>query len=451
MQKEQSRCGRALGCIFLGVLLAAAGCTAEGDSPNGGSTGPVAPSSAGTGVTIAGTGGGGWQPQAGTAGYGQWYQPDPEADAGLDGGGACQAVTAVGENVVTEVLVEVVKPKPIAIYIMLDATMSMTGVSLVDLTSLGVDKWTPAVDAINTFVNDPKSAGIDVALETFPVDPADPQSAAATTDCSGIGYNDPAVPMGPLPDNAPAISNHIGGVTPAGMGTPTEGAVNGATQYCANFMQDTTNNPDGEKCVVVLVTDGTPENFAIQCPNLDINFISDIAGTAYNDSGVRTFAIGMQGANFDFLNMVGQKSNADCTPADGEATWACDVSQTGGTGLLEALNSIRDTVTEFETVEQLEQKIVDCEWTIPEPPSGQLFNRDKVNFQFTTGVDQPVERLIKRVDSADECQPGVEAWYYDNLDEPTKILVCDDTCEMIRAEEQARIDILLGCDTIKID
>jgi hypothetical protein len=198
---------------------------------------------------------------------------------------------------------------------------------------------------------------------------------------------------------------------------------------------------------VVLVTDGMPE---ILC-NLDPVLVSDIAGEAYNNSGVRTFPIGMAGAEFNFLNMVGQKGNGDCTPDDGTATWACDVSQTGGAGLLQALNAIRETVTRMETRIEMRAQIVDCEWTIPEPPEGQLFDRDKVNFQFTTGVDAPVQRIVKRVDSLAQCAPGVEAWHYDNLDEPTKILVCPETCEVVRAEEQARIDILLGCDTIKID
>lgn len=432
------------GCLLAAVL--ASGCSPENELDKGegtvgvggpggwgGQTGPVS----GSGGTVP------LEPQAGTEG--QWHPP--EADAALDG--ACQAVTSTGENVETLVPYEVTEVSPIAIYIMLDATMSMVGVSLVAMD--GIDKWTPAINAIDQFINDPQSAGLDVALEVFPLDPNDPQAGViALGDCSGTGYNDPAVPMGPLPDNAAAISSFLSNVTPAGMGTPMEGAVNGATQFCANFKQDTTANPEGEDCVVVLVTDGTPENAVVMCPTLDINVISDTAGAAYTNNGVRTFPIGMTGADFTFLNMVGEKSNADCTPDD-DATWACDVSQTGGAGLVEALNGIRETVTHMETRTEMRSQIVDCEWVIPEMAPGQLFNPDKVNFQFTTGVDQPVERLIKRVDSEEQCQPGVEAWYYDNLEEPTKILVCPDTCETIQAEEQARIDILLGCDTLKID
>jgi hypothetical protein len=257
--------------------------------------------------------------------------------------------------------------------------------------------------------------------------------------------------MGPLPDNATVITDYVvnSQLAPVGIGTPMEAALNGATQYCAAYKQDTTANPEGLDCVVILVTDGMPE---ILC-NQDVNAVSDIAGTAYASSGVRTFAIGMEGADFNFLNMVGQKSNADCTPDDAEATWACDVSQTGGAGLTAALNAIREMVTEYEVVEEVQRTIVECEWEIPEMAAGQLFNRDKVNFQFTTGVEQPVERLIKNVDSEADCVPGVEGWYYDKQfpEDPTRILVCPDTCEAIRAEEQARIDILLGCDTLKID
>jgi uncharacterized protein YegL len=316
--------------------------------------------------------------------------------------------------------------------------------------SMGVQpKWQPAVDALNTFIYDPESVGINVAFESFPLPPSDPQ-AAASIDCSGIGYSEPAVPMGPLPDNAQVITDYVvnSGLGPIGIGTPMESALKGATQYCAAYKQDTAANPEGLDCVVVLVTDGMPEILCAQDPGV----VSDIAGTAYANSGIRTFAIGMDGADFTFLNMVGQKSNADCTPEDAEATWACDVSQTGGAGLVQALNAIRQTVT-MKTRIEVKTQVVDCEWVIPEPPANQLFDRDKVNFQITTGVEQPVERLIKNVDSADQCEPGVEAWYYDKQfpEEPTKILVCPETCETIRAEERTRIDILLGCETLKID
>lgn len=431
-------------CFNLGILLAA-GCSPETGKSSGasrtgipgGSSGDFSPQD-----PVSGAGGSfPWETESDKAGYEFWHTP--QNDAGFpDSGdsGACQAVTALGENIEVEVPYEVIEPSPIALYIMLDASFSMT---------YDPPRWQPAVDAITAFINDPDSIGIDVAFETFPIPATDPQSATASSDCSGIGYNEPAVPMGPLPDNAAVITNYLAtsGVGPVGIGTPMEAALNGATQYCAAYKQDKKLNPKGEDCVVILVTDGTPE---ILC-NLDPVLVSDIAGQARTDSAVKTFSIGMAGADFNFLNMVGQKGNGDCTPDDGDASWACDVSQSGGAGLLEALNAIRDTVTHMETRTEIRTQIVDCEWTLPDPPARQVLDFTKVNFQVTTGVDNPVQRIIAQVDEAGDCEDVDEAWYYDNKDEPTKILVCPNTCEMVRALEQSRIDILLGCDTIKID
>jgi hypothetical protein len=44
-----------------------------------------------------------------------------------------------------------------------------------------------------------------------------------------------------------------------------------------------------------------------------------------------------------------------------------------------------------------------------------------------------------------------KGWHYDNMEEPTRIIVCPQTCEVVRAAEQARIDILLGCESVVIE
>jgi hypothetical protein len=133
-------------------------------------------------------------------------------------------------QVETRVPYEVIAPRPVAIYVMLDR-------------SLGMDdnnKWTTVVSSINTFVNDPASDFIEIALQYFPIDSAS---------CDGSIYDTPAVRMGPLPDNATNISDSLAGIQLADT-TPVEPALRGMTRFCGQFQQ---KSPD-ESCVGVLIS-----------------------------------------------------------------------------------------------------------------------------------------------------------------------------------------------------
>jgi hypothetical protein len=58
---------------------------------------------------------------------------------------------------------------------------------------------------------------------------------------------------------------------------------------------------------------------------------------------------------------------------------------------------------------------------------------------------RPTSQALGRVDSATACAAG--GWHYDNLEAPTRIIVCPQSCDAIRDTPDARIDVLLGCAT----
>ncbi len=91
--------------------------------------------------------------------------------------------------------------------------------------------------------------------------------------------------------------------------------------------------------------------------------------------------------------------------------------------------------------------VLECEWEIPPPPTGEKFNRDMVNVQFSPTASTSDAVIIGRVDTAESC--GTEGgWYYDNPDDPTRIIACPETCTAIQTAERAKIDILFGCQTL---
>jgi hypothetical protein len=360
-----------------------------------------------------------------------WVVPDNPND-----GEGCAKFSATAEQteiqVEKEVPVEVKVPLPVSVYIMLDVSASML---IPDSTLL--PKSVTATDSINAFVNDPNSAGISVAFGAFPI---------ANAACEGAAYENPVVPMGPLPDNAAAISNGLALALPFNNTTPTEPALLGATRYCAQYKRDPVANPEGEDCVVIFITDGLPA----EC-NTDAAYLAGIARDAYNNDGVTTFAIGMFGADFTMLNQLAEAGQGphDCHP-DNDLLYACDVSDSN-MSLQQALELIRSYIVKeeiqivYETVTETE--VLDCEWEIPPPPPDEEFDEDQVNVEFSP-TGQEVDKItIPRAENAEACQNNI-AWQYSA--DKKRIVACPPACSMIQAAELGKIDIVLGCEVIVI-
>jgi hypothetical protein len=356
------------------------------------------------------------------------------SDASADA--TCAAVNSEAKQIEvqikTEVPIEVTEPGPVAIYLMLDQSESMTE------ASGSSTKWQVETAAVTSFVNDPASVNVDIAVQYFPL---------LLGDCTtGTGYNTPEVALGRLPDNAENVALslmcHIPGI--GGMYTPIEGALRGMTDFCIRYKQDKNANPDGEDCVGVLVTDGLPT----QC-NQDAKALIDIAAKAYTEHGVKTFTIGMSGADFNLLESIAKVGDGDCTPSD--PNWTCDVSA-GTMTFLDALNAIRGMVTTMKTRTEIQTKLetkkLDCNWAIPQPPKGETFDKDLVNVQFSPTGKLSDTATWGRVEYPSQCGNSGASWHYDNASKPAAIVACPKTCEQIKATDRGKIAITFGCKTV---
>ncbi len=335
---------------------------------------------------------------------------------GFTGDAACAATSLAPETIETTTTMDVTEVKPIALYLMVDQSGSMAGA-----------KWTQAVNAIIGFVNDPASANLDVALNFF-------ATADIFRTCDISAYGTPLVPLGRLPGHAPAIINETNLHFPS-TGTPISAALAGATGFCEGFKTLTTRDPADEDCVVVFLTDGDPSG----C-DTDLNNIAQIAGDAWTNSQVRTYAIGMQGANFGLLNDIATRGNGDCDASAPNAQ-ACDVT-TGAGALSAALALIRDTITTTQTTTVTMTTPLACEWGIPAPPPGEIFDPTQVNVELlANGTSSPLGNVASQAD----CPNFSNAWYYDDPINPTRIIACDDTCTAVTQPGVAGVNVLLGC------
>ncbi len=85
-----------------------------------------------------------------------------------------------------------------------------------------------------------------------------------------------------------------------------------------------------------------------------------------------------------------------------------------------------------------------CEYKVPQPEAGTA-DPNKVVVQYTPNGAPPAEKLT-RVTDATKCDTFKNSWYFDDNANPTKIFFCNDTCKRVQADNNAQVDLRLGCD-----
>lgn len=328
--------------------------------------------------------------------------------------------------------------EPVAMYIVLDNSGSMKR------SDGPISKWDQAKTALTEFVTDPSSEGIDVGIQYFhPIHVGDD-----VNECDGMAHAQSSVEVGRLPEVALAVIASLAEAGPGGI-TPTVGALTGGIEFCKNFQQE---RPD-EQCVVVFVTDGQPNGCGLDekcvdgatpdtvghCVDPESAAVLTPISSGGLSAGVISYTVGMQGVTedgFELLNALAVAGGTDCTP-NTPGKEACDVSETGGAGLLEALGLIRDTI--------VETTLVPCSWALPAAPDGKSLEPSLVNVSLEIN-GQPLK--LGQVLTETDCATVEGGWYYDNAAAPNEIRTCPQTCNIVEANPHSvRAAVEIGCAT----
>jgi hypothetical protein len=338
-------------------------------------------------------------------------------------------------------------------------------------------KWDLAKSAVLTFVNDAGSAGLGVALKFFPyrkscvdtrmgicVGPNNPPGPTPPCPCpagltckTDIEALDPkcvtcdladyqmlAVPFGPLPAAAPAMEAAFAGQSPTagGSGTPTwHGVSTGLELLRAQLMA----NP-GRHGALVLVTDGEPDFCTPKLPDgteTAVNDIRPITAVVENarlaNPSIATYAVGV----FTDADLM-----IDPRTGMTHAAVVDRVAMAGGTKPFIVNADAALTRQLQETLNQIRNLAVPCDYGIPAPQKGAL-DYGKVNVHVTTATK---EADLLYVRSADRCDPARGGWHYDADPaaggKPTRVVVCDAACKSLQADPTTRVDLRFGCQTI---
>jgi hypothetical protein len=334
-------------------------------------------------------------------------------------GGACVTDQRRGEGL------------PADIYIMNDQSQSMTCA-----IPTGGDRWTAMTKAITGFVTSTNAAGLGVGIQYFGQqgNGSDPNPGSS---CNVADYTPADVEIAPLPGNAQAIITSLGRHKPTTY-TPTPAAIDGAIAHAKAWA---TAHPD-HIVTVVLATDGEPN----KCGNAAdrIGSVAASAAAAFAGSPqIRTYVIGIIGGS---AANGGQGCNLD--PAPPNKPDLNRVAQAGGTNTAFIVDAATgDTSAQFlDALNQIRgAAVVPCQYILPASVPGKTIDPNKVNVRFTPGGGTKTDLL--QAPGVASCDATTGGWYYDNPAAPSKILLCPATCDKVKADAKAAVDVLIGCTT----
>ncbi len=96
-------------------------------------------------------------------------------------------------------------------------------------------------------------------------------------------------------------------------------------------------------------------------------------------------------------------------------------------------------------IERIRGTSLACEYVIPTPPAGLVFEPGKVNVDYDDGNGLQV---VGNVAAAEDCTAVTGGWYYDDAVNPEQVIMCPQTCARFEELREASIDIRFGCTTI---
>jgi len=191
---------------------------------------------------------------------------------------------------------------------------------------------------------------------------------------------------------------------------------------------------------VLIITDGTP-TYGLACSGTGMSPVPTPAlvleaAKAYEDENIRTFVVGSPGSE-DALEPLSQMASNGGTARDGCSDTGpvyCHFDMTESENFQEDLR---------EALVAIVGQALSCEYEVPDPPNGQQVDPDLVNVLFTDGNGDRHE-LGKNGDG-EGCSEG---WYYS--DDGRQVVLCDDTCDLVRSDVGARLDVVFGCETVTV-
>lgn len=268
--------------------------------------------------------------------------------------------------------------------------------------------------SLETFFSDPGTQGFQASLSLFP------QEVGNDVTCTTADYAKPvqAAELQALP--SAALSSAAAAIETV-SGTPTIAALRGAHEYAKTISA----SKGGARVAIVLVTDGKPsecegtyKTYPAGTADAPVQEVADFASTVKDT--FPTYVIGI-GSKLTELNLIAKAgSGRDAL-------------------LVDTADPAKVTSDFFAALKTVQVAAASCDLALPEAKAGSTLDFQKVNVLYTSGAE-------KKAINYSDCSNGT-GWKYDNQGSPTKIILCPQTCGAVKADPNAKLDLVLGCKT----
>jgi hypothetical protein len=252
--------------------------------------------------------------------------------------------------------------------------------------------------------------------------------------CDPTLYESPVVPFGDLPAAAGPFLEALN-LTEAqgGLSSPLTAAIQGTN----TLLRQRLARPGARPTARVLVAEGKKARMTCS-PDDPLGAVAAVEAAAQGTPPLPTYVIGVL--------------SASSSAADRDVLTR--LAAAGGTGLPILLDSAQDAGPRLlAALETVRTQALPCELTIPPARVGAALDYKKVNVTVTSGAGLASDLVY--VGRADACPPGSGGWYYDTDPaagrQPTAIRLCPATCDALKGDPKARVDLAFGCATRSID
>ncbi len=399
-------------------------------------------------------------------------------------GGACAGDVITGELI------------PLDVYIMLD-----TSASMLEDTSAGTSKWDAIKTALASFLNDPKSSGLGVGIQYFPLLKAGvPETCTSTAqcgadggscvlkicwgypggmllcskngDCRGYGscvnlaycsLDKRYICNSPGSNCIDADGNNYGVCEAATSSFCSDNASCVVADYTAAD-EEIQLLPDAASTLVASIDSQTPDGQTPMAPALDgaiahaktwatdhpdhtvvVVLATDGLPTQCDPQDITSIAAlatnGVSGSPSILTYVIG-------TFAPDEAAALTDldsVALAGGTEKAFVVDTSQDVAAQFgAALDAIRGTKLACEFKMPVAPEGETLDLGKVNVTFSSA---DISQDLGYVETGADCGFFTAGWYYDDPAAPTKIVLCPSACDAVQGIVGGQVSIQLGCET----
>lgn len=234
--------------------------------------------------------------------------------------------------------------------------------------------------------------------------------------------------------HATALKNRVLQSGPSG-GTPSYEALSGNYPYLKAFTPPAGGPlPAGGKKIVVFMSDGAPSD----CGSAPYTKCTSLAAQ-YAADGVTTFAVlftdGSSAPLRRFMNDMAYEGKGfakpNCDPTSSSSSKYCHFE----VNINQNVDAIANAFV--AAIEQARNSIDPCTLAIEKQP-GQEFDPTLVNVTVVDGAGNKTTVP----------QDGTNGWTFDDPANPQNVIVHGSTCDTVKNDKDASVELILGCPTI---